>query len=201
MNKQDFTYQFYESLRQFFIANHRDVSEFFFKKNKSTNNIILKSDIFFQFKKPHEVCLKNSREEFLKKHNIDYSKSAAKNDTIPLKIYIENLTFINDNAEFLLEVFDDIYLKNNPNAFSFCSKWKQCCDNLHCMESDPVQASLCRSRKNIMNGLVFNGKNSVLDSNGAIIQEKVKENLSKIPTSKVVRIDLSTHNEQINLFD
>ena len=81
-----------------------------------------------------------------------------------------------------------MYLKNNSNSFSFCSKWEQCGDALRCVETDITQASLCRCRKNIMNGLVFNGKNSVLDERGIIDQEKVRANLLKMPTSGIIKI-------------
>ena len=85
------------------------------------------------------MYLKNNSKTLLDKFKISYSKSTTKTDTIPLKILISDFVFINDNAQFLLELFDDIYLKNNPNSFSFCSKWKQCCDSLQCVETDATQ--------------------------------------------------------------
>lgn len=199
MKENNFIYEFYEWLKHFLELNRRDVAELHLKKNKSTINIMLKNDILFQFRKAHEVYLKNNSKTLLDKFKISYSKSTTKTDTIPLKILISDFVFINDNAQFLLELFDDIYLKNNPNSFSFCSKWKQCCDSLHCVETDATQASLCRSRKNILNGLIFNGKNSVLDENGKISEEKVRENVSKTPTFQITKLNLPTTSEQITL--
>ena len=193
MKENNFIYEFYEWLKRFLELNCRDVAELHLKKNKSTINIMLKNDILFQFRKTHEVYLKNNSKTLLDKFKISYSKSTTKTDTIPLKILIPDFVFINDNAQFLLELFDDIYLKNNPNSFSFCSKWKQCCDNLQWVET------LCRSRKNILNGLIFNGKNSVLDENGKISEEKVRENVSKTPTFQITKLNLPTTSEQITL--
>lgn len=119
MKENNFIYEFYEWLKHFLELNRRDVAELHLKKNKSTINIMLKNDILFQFRKAHEVYLKNNSKTLLDKFKISYSKSTTKTDTIPLKILIPDFVFINDNAQFLLELFDDIYLKNNPNSFSF----------------------------------------------------------------------------------
>lgn len=199
MNTFEFANQFYNYIKQLFEVNSRDTTDLYFKQNKSTCNIVLESDILIQFKKPYELWLKSSRLPLINKYNINYIKSEKKYDTIPFKIIVDNFSFINENAEFLLELFDEIYLKSSSDAFSFCSKWQQCADELRCVENDKTQAALCRSRKNIIHGLVFNGKNSVLDDNGKIIQEKVQRNLERIPTSKVIKIDLNSEAEQISL--
>ena len=109
MKENNFIYEFYEWLKRFLELNCRDVAELHLKKNKSTINIMLKNDILFQFRKTHEVYLKNNSKTLLDKFKISYSKSTTKTDTIPLKILISDFVFINDNAQFLLELFD-IYI-------------------------------------------------------------------------------------------
>lgn len=199
MKTAEYTNHFYTLLQRLFTANSRDVTDLSIKQNKTTCNITLDGDILMQFKKPYEFWLKSSRLQLLDKYQLAYTRTQKKYDTMPFKIEIADFEFINQNAEFLLELFDEVYLKSSSDAFSFCSKWQQCADELRCVETDKTQAALCRSRKNIVRGLVFNGKNSVLDDNGKIIQEKVQRNLERIPTSKVIKIYINSEAEQISL--
>lgn len=117
MNKIEFANQFYNYIKQLFKVNNRDTTGLYFKLNKSTCNIILKDYIFMQFKKPYEFWLKPSAQQLLNKYNIEYVISEKKYDTIPFKIVIDSFSFINENAEFLLELFDEIYLKCSSDAF------------------------------------------------------------------------------------
>lgn len=71
---------------------------------------------FFSLESTRSV-FKNNSKTLLDKFKISYSKSTTKTDTIPLKILISDFVFINDNAQFLLELFDDIYLKTIPTLF------------------------------------------------------------------------------------
>lgn len=78
MKENNFIYEFYEWLKRFLELNCRDVAELHLKKNKSTINIMLKNDILFQFRKTHEVYLKNNSKTLLDKFKISYSKSTTK---------------------------------------------------------------------------------------------------------------------------
>ena len=189
MKNCEFFQEFYKKLKYFYELNNRDVSEFDFKENKSNVNILLKNDIMIQFRSG-SAWLKLNKQSLLDKYGILYSRAGGKQSTIPLKISISNAGFINNNAEFFIDLFDNMYLKNNSNAFSFCSKWAQCGDALRCVETDMAQASLCRCRKNIERGLVFNGKNSVLDNDGKINSTKVQANLAKMSRRKITKIPL-----------
>ncbi len=103
---------------------------------------------------------------------------------MPLKIEVDAIDFVRDNSDFLLSLFDRIYFEHNPDAFACCSKYLQCSDALSCVETDRELCSLCRYSRNLAQGMVFYGKNSVIAADGTFSTERINQNLSAIQARK-----------------
>lgn len=192
-------YTFYELFKKLLDKNERDTELLRFQENQSKNSVYFASYKICHFRKikgSDYVCLPESVVPLLEELWLYFDRSSAKSDTFPIMINIMDMEIINYYAEFWVLLYDEIYIKNAGDTYSFCSRWKECSNALACTNPNKSDARLCKYKRNIEKGLIFEGDYAVFDENGAVDDSKVRRNLSLMKRSVILNIDIP-HEERV----
>lgn len=184
-------YEFYETFKKLLKLNGRDTELLNFRNNISKNSLYFGTYKICHFqvtKQDAFVCLPNSVQPLIEEYSVRHIISTAKTETFPIKISIKNIEIINSYAAFWISIYDDVYIRNNSDTYSFCSRWLECSSALKCTNPDKSDARLCKYKRNIEKGLVFEGEYAVFDENGSIDKNKVRRNLALMPHFAIVTI-------------
>lgn len=192
MNALD--YDFFALLKKLLNVNNRDTAQLIFKQNAGNNSIYLGPYKLFQFyntKQNSYICCRNNTLPLVEKYKVPYKKSAAKSDNFAIRISADDIQIINMIAPFWIALYDDVYIKNSRDTFSCCSRWLECSNALECTNPDKSDARLCKYKRNLEKGLIFEGTYSVIDEHGAIDYDKVKRNASLLKRSEIILINVN----------
>lgn len=200
--KERFSYELYKTLKSLLELNNRDISELIFNKNQIVKSISLYKTVLLSIPNLKTISAINIRQSFIKmldKYNVNYTKS--KSDTIYVRINFNSDVhkFICDNAKLFIDIYDDIFFRNCPDSFSCCSKYIECSNNLSCIQENKELIRLCKYKRNLRNGIVFYGNNSVLNKDNSINENKVISNKEKIQTEKIILPNPINDNDEIRL--
>jgi len=82
-----------------------------------------------------------------------------------LRVIIYSQDDINKLSDLFLTIYDEAYSLVNAEKFSCCSRYELCSDAKQCIHPDKSFAMGCFYRRNLLDGKIFYGKNSILTGN------------------------------------
>lgn len=168
MNNTDVKYDieycqiFYCNLIELVKSWGYDTSDLKLNINKGNVNITLNRFFFFYFplrKTRKSINVSSSYKEILDKHNIQYIQRKSSPTFFEIAYTNDFLLIFSD---FVKELYDEINMSFSGEAFSCCSRYKQCSDAKKCVSPFKDFYKYCRYRRNIEQGKIFYGKNSIL---------------------------------------
>ncbi|MBR1654366.1 MAG: hypothetical protein IJ690_05410 [Clostridia bacterium] len=120
------------------------------------NNILLKitfqkARMFIEFRKLDSISI----DELSKK----FEEVKYKENDLYVKVYIIDISEINQINDELNEVYKYLYLNEPIDTYGCCSRYVECSDTLKCINPDRKLARGCQYRNNLESGKIFYGKN------------------------------------------
>lgn len=159
--KLDFKDILYLKIKNYLDENKFSYENIEIKENAADISYLLSTQIFFKsMEKKGEkyILLKKHFSKFLEENNIPYKSSKS---SVWLKIKYD---LFDDNVfkDLMFKIYDSMY---SFDDFDCCSRYMECSDNRHCIHPDKSLAFGCTYRKKLEKGIIFYGKNTIIDMN------------------------------------
>lgn len=151
--------QIYNELKSLLIFDGDGSENFVYNENGNGKfNIKIDNSIFinFPFKKNNVIEIRSRYKKDLEYKHISYSEQ--KNGFI--RVEIPDINFIREYISIFQKMYDDIV--SNKKDIACCSKYIECSDARRCVQPVEWIANRCYYRKNIRDGKIFYGKNSIV---------------------------------------